>query len=81
MPRWWLLNARNLIVRDTDSEGRRQAVRRDEMFAALASNLKAEIKALGNRTIQETDGPPIGCWLLSGRRKDIITPGRRLRRR
>lgn len=32
-------------------------MKRDEMFAALRSNLKAEIKALGDRTIRETDGP------------------------
>jgi len=56
-PPWWLLHARNLTVRDTDSEKRRKAVKRDEMFAALTSNLKAEIRSLSGRTIQETDGP------------------------
>ena len=32
-------------------------MKRDEMFAALTSNLEAEIKGLSERTIQETDGP------------------------
>ncbi len=32
-------------------------MKRDEIFAALTSNLKAEIKSLSDKTIQETDGP------------------------
>jgi acyl carrier protein len=32
-------------------------MKRDEIFSALTSNLRAEIKELGGRTIRETDGP------------------------
>ena len=47
-------------------------MKRDEMFSALTSNLKAEIKELDGTTIRETDDPR-ELWVNSLQIMEAIT--------